>query len=82
MHVSLRIQRRKVLLLLDNASCHRTIEELPNLCAVRVVFSPKNTTSILQLLDAGIIAAIKAKYKASQMERPVDLLEDGLRTEL
>lgn len=57
---------RKVLLLLDNCSAHGSAQSLPFLDNVEVLFLPPNTTSRLQPLYAGIIAAIKARYRKSQ----------------
>ena len=55
-------QDRKVILFLDNVSSHN-----PDLCDkfsnIKVVFLPKNTTSRLQPLDAGIIKNFKVHYK-------------------
>ena len=50
---------RKVVLLLDNASCHTARNVLPTLYSVQTVFLPTRTTSILQPLDAGIFADVK-----------------------
>lgn len=47
---------RKVVLLMGNCSAQGKTEELPQLRQVRVGFLPPNTTSMLQPLDAGIIA--------------------------
>ena len=49
---------RQVLLLMDNATCHGQHDDLPVLSNVRVFFLPPRTTSVIQPLDAGIIAAI------------------------
>ncbi|KAG0438188.1 Tigger transposable element-derived protein 6, partial [Dictyocoela muelleri] len=52
---------RKVLLLIDNATSHKYI---PNQYEnIKIVFIPPNSTSIIQPLDAGIIANFKVKYK-------------------
>ena len=55
-------KERKILLLLDNVSSHN-----PNLkdrfSNIRVIFLPKNTTSKLQPLDAGIIKNFKVHYR-------------------
>ena len=63
------MEKRKILLLVDNAACHNSGLEL-ELSNVEVVFLPKNTTSIMQPLDMGIIQATKAHYK-SNMSREV-----------
>ena len=73
---------RRVLLLIDNASCHGTESTLPNLDHVQVVFLPKNTTSKLQPMDAGVIACIKKRYRRRQIERAADLIELGITENL
>ena len=52
---------QRVLLLLDNCSSHK-IENIA-LSYVDVYFLPPNTTSKLQLMDAGIIMAFKKHYR-------------------
>ena len=63
---------RKVALLIDNCSAHGTLENLPSLSNVEVIFLPPNTTSKLQPLDAGIIASLKLRYRKKQMEHAVE----------
>jgi hypothetical protein len=53
-------QKRKVFLLLDNASWHSQDLKLQN---VKLIFLPPNTTSVLQPLDLGIIQNIKVQYR-------------------
>lgn len=56
----MRGEQRQILLLVDNVSSHvRPETELTN---VRLEFLPKNTTSVLQPLDQGIIGCIKRKF--------------------
>ena len=59
----LRLQKRKILLLLDNCSAHPQWlkSELTN---VQLEFLPKNTTACIQPLDAGIIRNFKYFYKS------------------
>ncbi len=54
----LRMINRKVLLLVDNAPSH---PEVANLTHIRVEKLPKNTTSLIQPCDAGIIKNLKGK---------------------
>ncbi|KAG0442120.1 Tigger transposable element-derived protein 6 [Dictyocoela muelleri] len=54
----LRKEGRKILLILDNATPHSLLE----LSNVELLFLPKNTTSIMQPLDMGIIRAFKCHY--------------------
>ena len=55
-------QNRKVLLLLDNAPVHLNDIALLN---IELLFLPKNTTSLLQPCDQGIIRSFKAKYRSN-----------------
>lgn len=68
---------RKVLLLLDNCSAHGTEETLPDLENVQIMFLPPNTTSVLQPMDAGIIATLKTRYRKLQYERALDIMEES-----
>ncbi|GBN43498.1 hypothetical protein AVEN_94992-1 [Araneus ventricosus] len=56
----MRNQARKVLLVLDNATCHVHGAQLKN---VRLLFLPPNTTSKLQPLDHGVIKCFKMEYR-------------------
>jgi hypothetical protein len=65
--------KRKVLLLVDNAPSHVWKDlDLPN---IEILPLPKNTTSKLQPLDAGIIASFKRHYRRRQLEYTLDLLD-------
>ena len=54
-------EERNFILILDNVTIYPTslVDKLSN---IKVVFLPKNTTSRLQPLDAGIIQSFKSKY--------------------
>ena len=67
---------RKISLLIDNASSHGCIQNLPVLSNVEVIYLPKNTTSCLQPLDAGIIASLKKRYRRMQYEHASCLLQE------
>jgi len=51
---------RKILLFVDNASCHVINQNLSN---VKLVFFPPNTTSKCQPLDQGVIHSFKCFYR-------------------
>ncbi len=66
---------RNAFLLVDNCEAHGKPETLPELDNVDVMFLSKNTTSKIQPLDAGIIAAMKRQYR----KRHIDNVEDIAR---
>lgn len=82
------IQKRKVILFLDNAASHP--REL-NLRNVKIIFLPPNTTSVCQPLDQGVIQNCKFYYRGliskhilsrmdgaktvSELSKSIDVLE-------
>lgn len=54
------IEKRKILLFLDNAASHPRELHLKN---VKLIFLPPNTTSVCQPLDQGIIQNFKLYYR-------------------
>lgn len=54
--------------ILDDAQCHQMNLNMSK--HVRVKFLPKNTTSLTQLMDQGVIAAFKANY-LNLLSRPL-----------
>ena len=61
--------RRKVALMMDNASSHGSQVGHPQ---VQFFFLPPNSTARNQPLDAGIIAAVKRGYRRRHLKRVVD----------
>ena len=69
-------QGRKILLLLDNVSSHSPdIKE--SFSNIKVVFLPKNTTSRLQPLDAGIIKNFKVHYRRLLIKHTLATIHEG-----
>lgn len=68
----LRQQKRKVLLVLDNASCHPN-NDYSN---IEILFLIPNSTSVIQPLDQGIILSTKRRYKKRLAERYLVYLEN------
>ena len=64
-----KIEERNIILFLDNAPCHppSLTDMLSN---IKVAFLPKNTTSHIQPLDAGIIKVWMVYYKR-RLLRPI-----------
>nr|CCA15822.1 AlNc14C15G1712 [Albugo laibachii Nc14] len=63
---------RHVLLLLDNDSAHCAEKLLSN---VEIEMLPPKTTSVLQTMDAGVIACIKAYFHRMQGRHAVDVAD-------
>lgn len=57
----MRSQNRKVILFMDNATCHPDIK-LKN---VELAWFPANTSSVTQPLDQGVIRSVKIQYRKS-----------------
>ena len=55
---------RKVILFLDNATCHSE-SMIGQFLQIKIIFLPKNTTSRLQPLETDIIQNFKVKYRRS-----------------
>lgn len=55
-------QGRHVLLFLDNCSSHSTLLQR-QLTNIKLVFLPKNCTSVLQPMDQGVIRSLKCHYR-------------------
>ncbi|KAG0442216.1 Tigger transposable element-derived protein 6 [Dictyocoela muelleri] len=60
LNVEMQNENRKIALLLYNATCHITYEKFSD---IEIISLPKNTTSLIQSLDQGIIKSFKDKYK-------------------
>ncbi|CAG8640808.1 3557_t:CDS:2 [Ambispora gerdemannii] len=77
----MRKANRKIILLADNATSHKTEAIIKKLTNVKVHFLPPNTTSVLQPLDQGIIYNLKAHYRSILCENRIEEY-DALRSRL
>ena len=66
---------RKIVLLVDNATVHRSTKDYSNL---KVVFLPKNTTSLIQPLDQGVIRTMKSYYRTQLVRKIMAAIESGM----
>ena len=74
----MKLQNRNVLLFLENATSHQeSIQK--SLTNIKLVFLPKNTTSRLQPLDAGIIRAFKLKYRKLLIKYVISRVDENMR---
>ena len=71
----MRTEKRKIPLILDNAPTH-CVANL-TLSSIRLLFLPTNTTSVIQPLDAGIIAAFKKQYRSFHIQHALIAMEEG-----
>ncbi|CAF0801582.1 unnamed protein product [Brachionus calyciflorus] len=71
-NIKFKNEKRKVVLLVDNASGHKPVV----LSNVIIKFLPPNTTSCLQPLDAGIINSFKAQYRKGLVKSFIESLDD------
>lgn len=72
------LKNRKILLFLDNASCHF----IPELSNIKLVYFPKNSTSLLQPLDQGIIHSFKSFYKKSMINKFIINVSENIEIKL
>ena len=70
-------ENMKVILFLDNATCH--LESMDDKFSnIKIVLLPKNTTSRLHPLDAGIIRNFKVKYGKSLVKYVLSRINDNV----
>ena len=72
---ALAIDRRKILLLVDNCTAHPHIDTLKN---IRLEFLPANTTSLIQPMGQGVIKNLKTFYRKELVQMTVAAIEDNL----
>ena len=69
-------EKRKVILFWDNAACHPEAAQA-GLKNIKLLFLPKNSISLLQPLDAGIIRNFEGKYRKLLVRCVVSRIEEG-----
>ena len=69
----LRLQKRKILLLVDNCSAHPKVQGLTN---IELRFLPPNTTSIIQPMDQGVIKNLKTLYRKEVLSSIITEIDD------
>jgi DDE superfamily endonuclease len=68
--------QKKALLILDNAPGHpQNLSEFQTCLPVEIIFTPPNTTSILQPMDQGVIANFKAYYIRKTFKQLVEAVD-------
>ncbi|XP_067948756.1 tigger transposable element-derived protein 6-like [Watersipora subatra] len=65
-------KNKKVLLVIDNCPSHPTMNRL---MSIRLLFTPPNTTSVLQPMDQGIIRNFKSYYRQQVLQFTVDYID-------
>ena len=70
----MKIQKRNILLFLDNFSAHLIDNQFSN---VKLIFFPSSTTSVLQPLDQGIITNFKHFYRNNLISFMINKLEES-----
>ena len=67
------LQKRHILLFVDNATSHRINAELSN---TKVVFIPPNCTSVLQPMDQGVVWSFKYIFRRMLLSFIVDSIDE------
>lgn len=60
----------------ENCSADGGAATIPFLDSVEIIFLPLKTTSRLQPIDAGIVAAMEMRYRKFHLECALDLLDE------
>ncbi|GFO02073.1 tigger transposable element-derived protein [Plakobranchus ocellatus] len=68
------LQGHSVAMIVDNCPAHPSVD---NLKAIKLVFLPPNTTSILQPCDQGIINSFKRNYRKAVVQRYLVHIDTG-----
>lgn len=74
---SLRKEKRKILLLIDNCPAHPKLHNLTN---IKIVFLPANCTSVLQPMDQGVIRSFKCNYRRLLILNLIEKIDNSDKT--
>ena len=66
-------EQHNVALIVDNCPAHTEIGRLES---AQILFLSLNTTSLLQLMDQGVIRSLKAKYRTEVTEKMIDTIDN------
>src|SRR5438128_2854344 len=72
---NMRAHDRRIIMLLDNAACHKIPSQLTN---ITLHFLPARTTAILQPCDAGVIWSFKSQYKKMFIQSRIDAYDKSI----
>ena len=67
------LQNRRITLLLDNCCAHP--KSVSGLKSIQMFFLPPNCTSVLQLMDQGIIRCFKHHYRTENNKKDIEALD-------
>ncbi|XP_028177561.1 tigger transposable element-derived protein 4-like [Ostrinia furnacalis] len=70
----LKANNKKVLLLVDNCPAHPAVT---NLKCIKLVFLPPNVTSVLQLMNQGVIRCLKSHYRRLQVLKLIQSIDSN-----
>nr|XP_024218269.1 tigger transposable element-derived protein 6-like [Halyomorpha halys] len=71
--IHMRLNKRKILLFIDNCSAHTHLPQFEN---IKIIFLPPNTTSRLQPMDQGIIKNFKQLYRTEVVKLILQKIEN------
>ena len=65
-------QKKNVVFIIDNCATHSAVKDLK---AIKIAYMPPNATSVLQVVDQGIILNFKTKYHNFLIKDIIKLLD-------
>ncbi|KII70390.1 Tigger transposable element-derived protein 6 [Thelohanellus kitauei] len=74
---NLKLKQRKILLLVENCVAHPHLDNLQN---IKLKFLPPKTTSLVQLMDMGVIKNFKTLYSGKFLNYILKSIDENLLT--